>query len=330
MKLFSALVFCSVILLSHQLELKQDASKLTQYTPDWKSLDSRPIPKWYRDVKFGIFMHWSVFSVTGIGRPDFELLLERGDNRALSYMKENYAPGTTYSDLCKFFTAKYFNATKWVDLFENAGARYVVLISKHLEGFCNWDTKYSERWNSVQCGPGRDLLKELHDAVRNSGVMKFGVYHGMMDVLNSIFKNDQRNHFHTNDFVKRKTTPQLHEIINNYQPDLLWSDADYDAPWEYWNSTEFLAWLYNDSPVKDTVVVNDRWGIGTHCQHGGYMTCKDNYNPQVLQPKHFECCTRAGNTWGYSKHDDIQDIMTPRSEERRVGKECRSRWSPYH
>lgn len=289
------------------------SQKLKRYTPDWDSLDSRPLPKWYTDAKFGIFMHWSVFSVTDLGHPDFELLLSRKDNESVTYMKDNYAPGTTYTDLCKLFTAKYFDASKWVNIFENAGAKYVVLTSKHLEGFCNWETRYSERWNSVQCGPGRDLLRELSNAVRETGVMKFGVYHGMMDVLNSIFRKDQANGFNTTEFVATKTMPQLHEIVENYKPDILWSDADYDASWQYWNSTEFLAWLYNDSPVKDDVVVNDRWGQGTHCLHGGYLTCRDNYNPRVLQSRYFECCTESGSSWGYRKHDDIENIMTPRA-----------------
>lgn len=74
--------------------------------------------------------------------------------------------------------------------------------------------------------------------------------------------------------------PQMHEIVNMYKPYVVWSDGDWEAPDTYWNSTEFLAWLYNDSPVKDYVVVNDRWGAGCSCHHGGYYTCSDRYDPR--------------------------------------------------
>ena len=65
--------------------------------------------------------------------------------------------------------------------------------------------------------------------------------------------------------------------MNRYEPDLIWSDGAYGPP-EYWKSQEFLAWLYNESPVKDKVIVNDRWGLGCGCKHGGFLNCKDRLN----------------------------------------------------
>ena len=283
-----------------------------RYTPAWASLDSRPLPQWYKDAKFGIFMHWGVFSVTELGHPSFELRYHQNQPEEIAYMRNNYRPGTTYTDLCRDFTAHYFNATQWIEMYEKAGARYIVPISKHLEGFCNWDTKYSPRWNSMDCGPKRDLIGELAAATKKSKKMKFGVYHGMMDVLNPIWQQDHKNKLKTNNFVIEKTTPQLHELVTKYKPELIWSDADYDASWEYWNSTGFLAWLYNDSPVKDTVVVNDRWGQQTHCKHGGFLTCHDRYNPKVLQKRYFESCqTSTTKGWAYNKTGVIDDVLTP-------------------
>ena len=69
-------------------------------------------------------------------------------------------------------------------------------------------------------------------------------------------------------------TAELYELVELYKPDLIWSDGD-AGPVDYWKSKEFLAWLYNDSPVRDNVIVNDRWGVGTACHHGGFFNCAD-------------------------------------------------------
>lgn len=70
--------------------------------------------------------------------------------------------------------------------------------------------------------------------------------------------------------------------VEQYKPEVIWSDGDGEVNDTYWNSTTFLAWLFNDSPVKDTVVVNDRWGQGDMCKHGSFYTCSDRYNPGQL------------------------------------------------
>ncbi|KAE9411756.1 hypothetical protein Angca_007972, partial [Angiostrongylus cantonensis] len=73
--------------------------------------------------------------------------------------------------------------------------------------------------------------------------------------------------------------PQLIEIVSLYKPEIIWSDGDWGKSDDYWRSKEFLAWLYNASPVKDTVVVNDRWGGDTIGKHGGFLTFSDHYDP---------------------------------------------------
>ncbi|CAF1442663.1 unnamed protein product [Rotaria sordida] len=108
-----------------------------------------------------------------------------------------------------------------------------------------------------------------------------------------------------------KTLPELKEIVENYRPSVIWSDGDWEASDIYWNSTGFLAWLYNESPVKDTVVVNDRWGTGIPCHHGDFYTCTDRFNPGHLVTHKWEnCFTIDKHSWGYIRTSGINDYLT--------------------
>jgi len=105
--------------------------------------------------------------------------------------------------------------------------------------------------------------------------------------------------------------PEWDDIVNTYKPDVIWSDGDWEMPDTYWKSKEFLAWLYNSSPVKDSVVVNDRWGSGDACHHGGYWTCNDRYNPHQLQNHKWEnCMTIDYTTWGYARNHDLSFYLS--------------------
>lgn len=90
---------------------------------------------------------------------------------------------------------------------------------------------------------------------------------------------DKASNYNKSVFVDEKVIPEMIELVENYLPEIIWSDGDWEANDTYWKSTEFLAWLYNKSPVKDRVVVNDRWGRGIGCHHGDFYSCKDRYNP---------------------------------------------------
>ncbi|XP_060096400.1 plasma alpha-L-fucosidase isoform X2 [Heteronotia binoei] len=178
-------------------------------------------------------------------------------------------------------------------------------------GFTLWGSKYSWSWNAVDIGPKRDIVAELASSIRNRTSLHFGLYHSLFEWFNPLFLSDASNLFRTKQFPNAKVLPELYEIVNWYLPEILWSDGDGNAPDTYWNSTGFLAWLYNESPVRDTVVTNDRWGTGSICKHGGYYTCSDRYNPGHLLPHKWEnCMTIDKKSWGYRRNAQLSDYLT--------------------
>ncbi|XP_009076383.1 PREDICTED: tissue alpha-L-fucosidase, partial [Acanthisitta chloris] len=186
---------------------------------------------------------------------------------------------------------------------------YVVLTTKHHEGFTNWGSPVSWNWNSVDTGPHRDLVGELGQALRESN-LRYGLYHSLMEWFHPLYLADKQSGFKTHNFVLKKTMPELYDLVLKYKPDLIWSDGDWEAPDSYWNSTSFLAWLYNDSPVKDTVVVNDRWCNNCSCHHGGYYNCADKYKPGTLPAHKWEMCSSIDKlSWGYRSNMSIAEVM---------------------
>lgn len=309
-----------------------------QYVPTWDSLDKRPLPPWYDEAKIGIFVHWGVFSVPAWGAGDgaewYEWAILRTDQlsnpvvwQVREFHQQHFAPNwnislpcTTqndceflYQDFASQFRAELFDADEWAALFAASGARYVVVTTKHHDGFALWPSAQAWNWNSVDIGPHRDLVGELSKAVKAAG-LRMGLYHSLFEWRNTLYLQDKAHGFNTSLYVDEVLQPQLRDIVTTYEPALVWVDGDWEAADSYWKSKEFLTWLYNDSPVRDEVAVNDRWGGGSMCTHGGYYTCADRFNPGHLLPHKWEnafTIDKYGDgSWGYSRHTNISGYMT--------------------
>ncbi|KAK7090735.1 alpha-L-fucosidase-like [Littorina saxatilis] len=301
-------VFIAVLLLA-----QASFAGSVRYTPDWESLDSRPLPAWYDQDKIGIFLHWGVFSVPSFVNAWFWYWWKGPQPHLdiVTYMKQNYRPDFTYADFAKEFTTEFFDPYRWAEIFNASGARYVVQVTKHHEGFTSWPSKYSWNWNAGDVGPNRDLVEELSTAIRKKTNLRYGVYHSLFEWFNPLFLKDKANNFTTQDFVLSKTLPELYELVNKYKPDVVWSDGSGNTIDTYWNSKQFIAWLYNDSPVKDTVVTNDRWGTNCGCKHGGFLTCGDRYNPKKKQNRKWEnAMTIDRKAWTFRRNAQLSDFLT--------------------
>lgn len=284
------------------------------YQPNWESLDSRPTPQWFKDAKFGIFIHWGVYSVPGWSTKGnyaewYQQGLQTNDTARQKFHKAKFGD-RTYYDLANDFKAELFNPDEWAKLFEESGAKYIVLTSKHHDGFTLWPSKEADRdwgfkWNAVDVGPKRDLIGDLFKAVRKTSVHA-GMYYSLYEWFNPLWLKDKSK------FAAEHTWPQMKDLINNYKPDVFWTDGDWDAPPETWKSQEFLAWLYNESPVKDKIVVNDRWGSGVRFKHAGIYT--PEYQPDLdFEDHYWEESRGMGYSYGYNREEDAWDYNSAQS-----------------
>ena len=286
------------------------------YQPTWQSLNNRPIPQWFTDAKFGIFIHWGLYSVPswatnsnadGFGSNYAEWYWERLNNTKLKIHKEfvdfhekTYGPNFKYQDFAPLFKCELFNPDQWADVFKNAGAKYVVLTSKHHDGFALWPSRESWNWNAVDAGPHRDLAGDLANAVKKTG-LHMGFYYSLYEWYNPLYKQDVKK------YVDQHMLPQLKDLVMRYNPDIIWPDGEWDQSDTVWRSREYLSWLYNESPVKNTVVTNDRWGGGRN--NGGFSTTEYGSGKSSLE-KPWEECRGIGESFGFNRNENLQQYVS--------------------
>ncbi len=284
------------------------------YQPTWESLDKRPAPQWFTNAKFGIFIHWGVYAVPGWCIKGnyaewYQYGLQTNDTARQKFHKIKFGD-RSYYDLANDFKAELFNPDEWAKVFEQSGAKYIVLTSKHHDGFTLWPSKEANKtwgfkWNAVDVGPKRDLIADLFKAVRKTSVHA-GMYYSLYEWFNPLWKADK------NKFATEHTWPQMKDLINNYQPDVFWTDGDWEASEDVWKSKEFLTWLYNESVVKDKIVVNDRWGSGIRFKHAGIYT--PEYQPDLDFENHaWEESRGMGFSYGYNREEDAWDYNSTQS-----------------
>lgn len=326
---FRLTLCCAVLLV-----IAHSCFSAQEYKPTWDSLDSRPIPEWFLDAKFGIFIHWGVYSVPawrkvteGLYASYAEWYYARvmfdKEGGGEEFHIQNYGKDFEYRDFAPKFKAELYDPNEWADLFVRSGAKYVVLTSKHHDGYCLWPTKspYKKGWNSMDVGPKRDLLGDLTKAVRNKG-LKMGLYYSIIEWESSWTHRTESGYYipkslvdkykiPDDQYIDAHMIPQLKELVKTYQPAVIFSDAgEWDRTAEEWKTLDFLAWLYNNAPNKNEVVVNDRFGIDMPGQHGDYFSSEYQDAKGVGLDHPWEESRGVGGSYGFNRDEDIDDYKT--------------------
>ncbi|HEV2208793.1 MAG TPA: alpha-L-fucosidase [Verrucomicrobiae bacterium] len=252
--------------------------------------------KWWREARFGMFIHWGVYSVPA-GTYDGKRIPGIGE----WIMNHGKIPVATYRQYAKEFNPVKFNADEWVSLAKQAGMKYIVITSKHHDGFAMFDTKASD-WNIVQATPfQRDPLKELAAACRKYGV-KLGFYYSQaQDWVNggsaSGGKWDPAQKRDMDDYIDKIAVPQVREILTHYGefPAVLWWDTPIDMNRE--RADKLIALL----KLKPGIIHNNRLGGG----YKGDTETPEQFIPATGYPgRDWETCMTMNNTWGYKSYDD--------------------------
>jgi alpha-L-fucosidase len=146
-----------------------------RYEPTWESLLNYSVPEWYQDAKFGIFIHWGVYCVPAFANEWYPRNMYVEGSPEFEHHRETWGPHSKfgYKDFIPMLRAERFDPAHWADIFKRAGARYVVPVAEHHDGFAMYDCSFS-RWTAARMGPKRDVIGELAAAVRKEG-MAFGV-----------------------------------------------------------------------------------------------------------------------------------------------------------
>lgn len=331
-------------------------SPTSRYSATPASLATHPLPQWWKDAKFGIFIHWGVYSVPAfaprgasalVGPPPdctgyaewYWFVQQIPGCQAWTHHLQTYGADFVYDDFIPQWTADRFDPDAWLQLFQEAGAKYFVLTSKHHEGFALWPTATTRR-NAVEMGPHRDLVGALFEAAHRAGdKVKPGLYYSIPEWYNPAPKPADayaptgtnnlvfgppagslppRNAYTQlpvpytgyvaiTDYAAGQVRPQLKELVDLYHPDVIWCDIG--GREDYFLSNESIAYYYNQTAATNPegVVVDDRCGDKA-ATHFDYNTVEYG-NGSAVPP--FEATRGMGASFGYNAQETDADYLSP-------------------
>jgi alpha-L-fucosidase len=321
LSLFSTLALCIGFVVPEGL-----AGDSKKYEPTWESIKQHRVPEWYDDAKLGIFIHWGLYSVPGWVPPTGELgkvdwnewfknnpyaewylnTMKIKDSPTWKYHVKTYGANFSYLDFIPVFNREIskWKPDQWAELFREVGARYVVLTTKHHDGFTLWPSRVKNPHRQAnQQGSERDLVGELTQAVRQRG-LKMGLYYSggldwsfyeppikhVEEVQSTVQQNDE--------FVKY-VDAQWRELIDRYQPDILWNDISYPRNGD---AKGIFSEYYNRFPAG---VINNRWGVDF-----ADITTPEYATYDQATSKKWESCRGIGFSFGYNRAEGADHMLS--------------------
>ena len=314
------------------LDVAVKGSVTGPFRADWQALEAYKVPQWYADAKLGIFIHWGVFSVPAFGSEWYSRNMYVEGSLEFDHHVKTYGPQTQfgYKDFIPKFTAEHFDPAAWMDLLAAAGARYVVPVAEHHDGFSLYDSHLSD-YTAVKMGPRRDLIGEIAKSARAKGLhfalsshraehdwffdegRKFpsdvsdpknaGLYGPAQARLAGTDDTDLFGDYTyvsqawLDDWLARQV-----ELVERYDPDLVYFDWWIGQP-DFRNTLPtFLAWYYNRAArTGGSAIVN--YKLGEFAPGAGVLDIERGQAPGIRTDVWQTCTSISDKSWGYIEND---------------------------
>jgi alpha-L-fucosidase len=297
-----------------------------KFRPTWDSLSSYQVPDWWRDLKFGIFIHWGVYSVPAYGSEWYPRDMYQQSKREFKHHIETYGPQTKfgYKDFIPGFRAEKFDADAWAKLFREAGAKYVIPVAEHHDGFPMYASDLTD-WCAGKMGPKRDVIGELAQAIRKEG-LHFGASshraeHYFFFNGGRAFNSDVQDpkyaslygpahvgvagpnwsgnpdKAYLDDWLARST-----EIVEKYHPDIMYFDWWIGQKAFESHLQRFISFYYNDAAKRNTTVVMHYKEKAV--PEGAAVLDVERGQLEQIRPLPWQTDTSISNqSWGYVEND---------------------------
>src|ERR1039458_4874752 len=319
--------------------LLKEVDSIAQQGPfraDWESLQKYDVPEWYKDAKFGIFIHWGVYSVPAFGNEWYPRNMYQARSPEYKHHHATYGPQDTfgYKDFIPMFKAEHFDPAAWAELFKEAGAKYVVPVAEHHDGFAMYDSSVSD-WTATKMGPHRDIIGDLSKAVRSAG-LHFGVsshrvehnfFLGVGRTLPSDINDPQYAAFYgpAHTWLNNKWGTPLDgdftyvssawaddwlargaELVEKYHPDIVYFDWWIGQASIRPNLTRFAAFYYNRSQKYGDHVGVINYKDYAMQEHSAVLDLERGQLGDI-RPLYWQTDTSVSNkSWGYIKDDTFK------------------------
>jgi alpha-L-fucosidase len=306
------------------------------FRADWQSLQIYAAPDWYRDAKFGIFIHWGVYSVPAFGSEWYPHNMYIPSRPEYQHQRDTYGPQDKfgYKNFVPMFRAEHFDATAWAHLFKEAGARYVVPVAEHHDGFAMYDSGLSD-WTSVKMGPHRDIVGELAKAVRAEGLhfgcsshraehdFFFGAGREIVSDVNDprnaefygpahVWLNPAKGQPMDNDFTYVSKAwaddweARAAEIVQKYHPDIMYFDWWIEQSSIRPALARFAAFYYNESQKYNGYEGVINYKEFAMRDHSGVLDLERGQLSDIREQPWQTDTSISNKSWGYIANDTFK------------------------